>query len=333
MPAQSLAPESVPAVPAFSTPGTPIGTNPHGVTSRARPPATDLSSFPTSSGPSESLGLLGQQTPRGQFEALLRLAGATKSGKKWQCPGHGLEGLHAHALDVDENRAGRLLLNCYAGCDVKAILDGFRLPYSALACALPVRAEVWYASMLYDLKFPAAKTASGSLASQGFRFEADHGYAHWKTPRDEVAWKMRYRHRSGAKEIRWESLNPAGERVPGLLGRRQDRLALYRQADIAMAIGAGETVTLAESESSVDALNSAGLYATTWCGGAGDPPISQLAYVLGEAKVLLVPDHDDAGLSYVEAIVEALPHARVQLGEPGEDARDILKRTGPEWFR
>ena len=160
-------------------------------------------------------------------------------------------------------------------------------------------------------------------------------HALWGDVRTPVAWKLRYRHATtGNKEITWESLNWRGERVPGLLGRPQADLALYLQHDLGPALGAGERIVLGESESSVDALTRTGLYATTWCSGAADPPLDQITHVLGEHDdVLIVPDNDDAGRRAGAALAAALPRARTLLGQPGEDARDILARLGPAAFR
>ena len=60
----------------------------------------------------------------------------------------------------------------------------------------------------------------------------------------------------------------------------------------------GDTLHLVESESSVDALNSGGHYATTWAGGATTPPLAKLA---------------------------AVPHATGWLPpRPGHDVRDVI---------
>lgn len=145
---------------------------------------------------------------------------------------------------------------------------------------------------------------------------------------------MRFRHRSGDKQVRWESLNTAGERAPGLLGRPQSDLLLYRFTDLRPGALAGETIYLVESESSADALMRAGLYATTWPGGAGDPPEGQIKPMLGHLgdQVVIVPDHDTAGLACARKLHAWLPAARLVLGTPGEDARDILARLGPAGF-
>lgn len=268
---------------------------------------------------------------------LLTATGAVRVGSKWQCPAHGATGEHSVALRLASGHGGRALLYCHAGCDWRDVLRALALTPDALWTepATPPNRHARF--FLRRLRFPPPKLAGngGTRAGRGFRFESEHEYAHWSDPRVPIAWKLRYRHPgSGAKEITWESTNPHGERVPGLLGRRQADLALYRQYDLTPALGAGERIVLVESESSADALARAGVYATTWCGGAADPPLRQLAHVLGaHDDLLIVPDNDDAGRRAGAALAAALPRASTLLGEPDEDARDILTRRGSAPFR
>jgi hypothetical protein len=151
---------------------------------------------------------------------------------------------------------------------------------------------------LADLRFPPPKASTrggGTLAERGYRFESEHPYG---SP--PYAWLMRFRQRStGLRMPYWESLNSKGERVPGLLGRREADLPLYREADLRPALGAvDESILLVESESSVDALIKAGFYATTWAGGAKSVPVAQVRRVLGgHRRTVLIPDNDEAGWS------------------------------------
>jgi hypothetical protein len=73
-------------------------------------------------------------------------------------------------------------------------------------------------------------------------------------------------------------------------------------------MAAGETVVV-ESESSVDALIRAGIYATTWAGGATSPNLGRLASVLAGAEVLVVPDNDPVGRSCGTDVSAALTSA------------------------
>jgi hypothetical protein len=272
------------------------------------------------------------QAPRGDALAwlseLLWGLGALQQGGKWQCPGHGLRGVHSPSLSMKADQSGKVLLWCHAGCSWSDILRALYLTADALRNAPPATPQQHAAAFLPGVRFPPPKCGGGgSLAGQGYRFEVEHAYGHpaW-------AWKLRYRHPSGAKEIRWESLNAKGDRVPGLLGRREVDLPLYCVRDVCMGAAADEQILLVESESSVDALMKAGWYATCWAGGAGSCPVEQLRAVLSKARVVLLPDYDAAGLDVAERICKVLP-VRVVLGNPGEDARDLLKRLGPAKFR
>ncbi|MDT7745998.1 MAG: hypothetical protein QOE59_5076 [Actinomycetota bacterium] len=98
-----------------------------------------------------------------------------------------------------------------------------------------------------------------------------------------------------------------------------------------MAAAAGETVILCESEPSCDALR--GHYATTWAGGAGSPT-EQLASV-GAVDVVVIPDHDDAGLACLERITDVLPGAGSWSVSPVRTPRTSISASAswplPNW--
>jgi DNA primase len=97
-----------------------------------------------------------------------------------------------------------------------------------------------------------------------------------------------------------------------------------------------QLVVLCESESSVDALSSQGLIATTWAGGASKPQIGALERSLSNARVLFVPDNDAAGMRCLYKLERELSPRllswTVKIGLDGEDARDLLERLGPDFF-
>lgn len=271
-------------------------------------------------------------SPADWLADLLDATGAARSGKKWQCPVHGTTGEHSVAVAVGMRTDGKrgAWIYCHAGCELDALLAALRLTRPDLISPPPVSPVRHARAWRLIREYPPPKSA-GAPAERGFRFEAEHPYG----DPQPIAWKIRLRHpTSRAKEITWESLNPRGERVPGLLGRRQVDLPLYCSRDVRMAVGAGEIVLVCESESSVDALIRAGWYATCWPGGAGDPPLDQLRAVLGDhGPTVLIPDNDDAGLACRDRIVASGAITRVLLGSPGEDARDLLARLGADRFR
>ena len=97
------------------------------------------------------------------------------------------------------------------------------------------------------------------------------------------------------KSLMWERRDELGAWIPGLGGTALSDLPLYFETQARMGMAAGETIVVVESESSVDALIRAGIYATTWAGGATSPNLGRLTDVLGGAHVLVVPDNDQVG--------------------------------------
>lgn len=170
------------------------------------------------------------------LERMLTAAGSAHIGSKWQCPAHGTDGEHSVSLRVSRGQDGRALMHCHSGCSHRDVMAALKLPSTALAKALPIEPDRYARLVLRSLTFPAPKDTGGSLAERGMKFEAEHAYGNPPT-----AWKLRYRNpQTGEKAIIWDSLNDQGERVMGLLGRKQTDLPLYHEADLTMAIGAGE---------------------------------------------------------------------------------------------
>ena len=256
---------------------------------------------------------------------LLDATGAARIGRKWQCVVHGRSGEHAVALSVGMRKDGTgAWIYCHGGCGLTVILAALRLSRADLRNPPPVPPARHAVAWRLAHAFPPPRSDRGGDAGWVATSITEHPYGDPET----IAWKVRERNAAGSKRIHWESRNPRGERVPGLLGRREADLPLYRIREVRMAIAMEETVLLVESESSVDALAKAGLYATCWAGGAGSCPLNLLQRELADADVVLIPDHDEAGLKVAAQIHQVLPSARQVLGEPGEDARDLLQRLG-----
>lgn len=252
--------------------------------------------------------------------------GSIRVGRKWQCPGHGLVGEHSQSLALDV-RDGKVLMFCHAGCGLDKILAGMRLPFAALRTPMLLPPASWHEVMLAGRRFPPPRAIGhGSLQDRGYRFESEHPYGDpaW-------AWKVRYRHHSGAKEVRWESRNPHGLRVEGLLGRREVEMPLYCVREVRMAVALDEPVLLVESESSVDALK--GWYATTWAGGAGSVHVATISSALaGYDRLVVIPDNDTAGLGALETLRQSGLAPHVLMPAQGEDARDLYSRVGNDAF-
>jgi hypothetical protein len=255
---------------------------------------------------------------------VLTAMGCRRSGRKWQCPAHAHTDVHSASLVIGRRDDGHgAWLHCHAGCSSTDVLRAMRLRPAHLQRPPRVTPSRYAHLQRLHRDWPELKNPAGHHRARGYRHEAWHPYGP-----DHA--KQRLRSPDGSKAIRWESRNASGEWVPGLLGTREADLPLYREDEVRMAAAAGETIVLCESESSCDALH--GIYATTWAGGAASPPLHTLAAVLGDADVVIVPDHDNAGLACLERLVVAMPRARVLLGERGEDARDLYSRVGHDQF-
>jgi hypothetical protein len=256
---------------------------------------------------------------------MLRASGAHLVGSKAQCPVHGLIGEHSVALSIAETVDDhRTLLKCHAGCAFPDVLVALGITRRDLTVT-PVTPPARHAARVFrGVVWPPVKDP-GTAAERGYRFESHHPY--YTNVRKE-----RLRHpTTGRSECRWERRNDHGEWVPGLPeGLREADMPMYRADDLPLAVGAGEPIVLCESESSVDALHHAGTYATTWAGGAGSVPVETIRAALGGYdRVIVIPDHDDAGRRALATLAEAglAPHV-LWPDEPGEDARDLLEHLG-----
>lgn len=263
-------------------------------------------------------------------EGVLAAMGSTQSpAGKWQCPAHARTGVHAPSLGVGVRDDGGAWLCCHAGCTTKEVCHALGMTLDHLARPQRLSPRAWVRARRLPVGFPAPKV-TGSPRSRGLRHEAFHCYG--------ALFRLeRLRHpRTGEKAVEWEFRRDPESKVwdPGLNGARVRDLPLYREPDLAPAIGAGEIVLVVESESSVDALNRAGWYATTWAGGAGTPPLERIAELLADhPRTVIIGDADAAGRRCAARLATALPLAgRVFSDRETEDPRDLLTRLGRHGF-
>lgn len=268
------------------------------------------------------------------FLGLLDAVGSAPLGKRVrQCPGHG-DG--APSLSIGRGEDGRVLLRCHAGCDARKVLAALKCPMIRLFEPGTMAPVKFARTFCTGLEFPELDVRSGGgPKARGYRFEGEHAYGdRW--------WLVRYRHpTTRAKDLMWESLNPKGERVPGLLGTPTEALPAYMATEARRAVFMGEPVLVVESESSVDALTKAGWYATTWAGGATSVKLQALGKVLEDPEsprscypqTVVIPDNDEPGLAALDVLRGAGMAPHVVMGEPKEDAKDLLTRLGADEFR
>jgi 5S rRNA maturation endonuclease (ribonuclease M5) len=114
-------------------------------------------------------------------------------------------------------------------------------------------------------------------------------------------------------------------------GRGKAPYTLYRLPRVAEAVAAGERVFLVEGEKDVDALERAGVAATTAPGGAGKVWRPEYSEALCGAYVTIVADRDEAGRKHARKAAEALADVAAEVvvvepavNRPHADASDHL---------
>ena len=222
-------------------------------------------------------------------EILTRLDKVKKNGSGWVSRCPAHEDRNP-SLSVTEG-ADNVLLHCFAGCDIDAI-----------TAALGIKP--------YDL-------FHNNNGAEPRRLIATHPY-------HDVDGKHLFdirRYSSGEKCLPYL---PGAERA----GIGKTPRPLYRLPLVAAAVRNGDTVYVTEGESDADAMEKAGVIATTNPFGAGKW-LPQHTEALKGAHVVIVQDKDEPGRKHAQNVLDALtPLAKsVQLFEPleGNDARDHLR--------
>ncbi len=255
-------------------------------------------------------------------------SGPPKHPSQRQCPAHEDE---TPSLSVARGDDGRALLHCHTGCSLDDILKplaiGRRHLFTPSSLTPAQHARICH----LQLDFPSIRHHRGTGKRGGrsskMKLEAIHEYGDYRL--------LRYRHPvTGNKSLEWEHRGAEGVWLSSLGGARLEDLPLYMEDQVLMGVAAGEMIVVVESESSVDAFVSFGVYATTWAGGARAPQVHRLADVLAGAQVMVIPDHDEPGLACGRDVAAALRAVGANVTSrlpinPGEDARDLLRQCGP----
>jgi Protein of unknown function (DUF3631) len=212
------------------------------------------------------------------------------SGNGWitHCPAHDDK---TRSLKIDEGQGGRVLLRCFAGCKVDDIvaavgvtmadiMNGNGEPRTERRSKGGVQTGTLVATYDYE-------NENGTLLYQAVRYN----------PKD-----FRQRRPDGTGGWIW---NMQGVRrvlfnLPGIRWQlHDDEARAYRHEH-----GIPDSVFIVEGEKDVHRLAQERLIATTNVGGAGKwrREYSQQLVDAGATSVIVVPDHDAAGLKHAEAI-------------------------------
>lgn len=233
----------------------------------------------------------------------MQLAEAVERAKEGEdlqirCPAHDD---NQASLHVSPSAAG-VLLNCFANCDTKAILDAVNLDWSALFHErdTAVSEDTW--------------TPVGP-ASHVYQYTDEYGNLLYEVLRiPQGAGKtFRQRRPSGDPVRPWEW------KLEGV------RRVLYRLPQIIAAVRNGETIWIPEGEKDVRTLvERAKLNATTNAQGAGKW-LPEYTSTLAGAEVILIADADEPGRAHARAVREHLIEAgcRVAIKEAPHPYKDV----------
>jgi putative DNA primase/helicase len=225
---------------------------------------------------------------------LARLDGVRRKGGGYAalCPAHVDE---KPSLSITEAE-GRILLHCHAGCSTESIVKAAGLRMSDL---------------FLRPRHGGVKSAISAVYE-------------YKDERDRLLYQVLRYEPKGFKQRRpvpggwvW-NLNKV-PRVP------------YRLTGILQAIKTGEALCIVEGEKDVHSLESVGLTATCNAGGAGNWHKSMSRYLQG-ARVVILPDNDEAGTKHAQDVAEKLNGTAASIRilqlpglPPKGDATDWLK--------
>jgi len=257
-----------------------------------------------------------------------------RSGKSWsaKCPIH--EDRRA-SLSISESDNGNSLLCCHAGCETKKIVEAIGLKEhdlfsdspSALSTSTQSRQSRGKRQFRrQDQAEPNVKShetahdAMVALDAMMVKNQAQR-VASWTYHDDssnEVSVIVRYDFPTNDGEKQRKEFRPVSRHGKQwfLKGMPEPR-PLYGLPDLAGA----ERVYITEGEKAAEAVRAIGLTSTTSAHGANSPGKTDWSTLRGKECVIL-PDNDEAGKKYAEAVTEILlnltPPAMVKVVElPG----------------
>ena len=263
---------------------------------------------------------------------------ARRKGRGWlaRCPSHDDD---RPSLSIDESRDHRALLICRAGCETATVLAALGLRMGDL---FPHRQP----TALNGRKRGRQRPRKPSFTN------ANDAVAALERRRGRRSWHWVYHDALGEPVglvVRWdrEQADPA----TGIVERHKDILPVSRGLDGRWRIEGmpkprplyrlpalldAEHVYVVEGEKAADALWSIGLVATTSPHGSRSAHKANWKPLAG-THVTILPDYDDAGRDYANAVVDLLalvePAPSVRVVElpglpPGGDAFDYIQAHG-----
>jgi len=192
-----------------------------------------------------------------------------RNGLMPQCPAHND---HTPSLSVTE-ADGRVLLNCFAGCDVKDVVEALGLDMAELFDGELVSAAPPAEPDRYVYRDARGRKVFAVVRGEGKKFHTEH----------------------------WDAEGRCWRR-----GRREITPLLYNLREVLRAVGQGDqTVYVVEGERDAETLIDRGFLATTNPHGAGNWEES-FSQVLAGANVVVIADKDAPGRKHAAQVAESL---------------------------
>lgn len=210
---------------------------------------------------------------------LEKLKGWKGTGGKYtaRCPAH--EDAKA-SLSITTGTDGRVLLRCFAGCDVKAVV-------AAIGCDVK---DLFASSPRPNGAAPYKPPADRPVMVKSYDYVDESGSLLYQVCRYEP------------KDFKQRRPDGKG----GWIWKLEDvRRVLYRLPEVIEAAAHERGIYLCEGEKDADALVALGYAATTSAGGA-DSWRDEYAESLKGCEVTILPDNDDGGRAYAEQAAASL---------------------------
>ena len=219
-----------------------------------------------------------------------------RSGRGWmaRCPAH--DDANA-SLSIGVGDDDRVLLHCFAGCSVEAIVAALGLTMADLMPAADILERGGHKSNGNSAKPPRPNGQGFATASEAVAaLERRHG-------RRSALWTY---HDADGKPVgaivRWDT--PDGKTIRPVsrmgdrwtIGAMSEPRPLYRLPGV-LTVPLDAPIVVCEGEKATDAALRCGLVATTSAGGAQAAAKSDWSPLQGRGVVVL-PDNDDAGERY-----------------------------------
>jgi len=253
-------------------------------------------------------------------------SGLHETGSGWsaRCPAHDDS---KASLSIAEGEAGRVLLQCHAGCDHKAIVSALGLEEADLFDRDDQRRPAAKAGKAKKAG-KAYETAKAAVAAYQRTLGKPTAVYEYEVAGEVVGLVVRWSRPDGTKEIRPVSRHANGWRLEHMPTPRP----LYQLSRLSAA--ASDRVYVVEGEKCEEAASGLGLLATTSPSGGNAAGKADWSPLAGR-DVVILPDADKAGRQYADEVAEILlgldPPAVVRIVDlaphygDGSDVADMIR--------